>query len=622
MVALMKSFNYLLAILISTLLAACGGGGGGSAASTYTLSGTVSGPWVEGVKISVSGTATTATTNANGGYSISGLPAGTYTITPSLAGYSYSPSAPSVTISADATQNFTASSAVTTHSVSGNVSYAGALAGGITLRVYNSGCATTGCNMIASTRLASQGGAFNNLPYTIRGLQPGSYVVKGGIGVVNSGYPNASNPVGSAPFTISSTDTTGINVTVTDSTPPSPVTPSLDGVSPGNASALVLYTPPTNANGAEIATSYKLYWGTDANASTGGGSVTFPAQGKDNDVKFLTSLSNGAALYFKMTAIVGANESAASTVIGPVTIGAPTGSNTVSGTVTYTGVTPTGPLMVGVFSNSGVVYQLIPSPAANSQSYSFAGVPNGDYQSFAIVDMNGNGLIDTGDISNTSINTPTITVTGNKTSNITLSTAKSTVLANTDHQFDGSSDNYTIILGVHQGLKRPVAVTIFSGPNIGVPYDIGIDPSQNDNWYWLGSVSPAAGDTYKYRVTYSDGTREDLTATVSAVLGTGNMAQSLAAVTDGTGGSSTTAPLFTWTAPSTPPSSFVYRLHLWGNSDSISWDYPNNGDLPSTSPLQALYSGTTLVSGNSYTWQVQVRDAQGNSATRAATYLP
>ena len=107
--------------------------------------------------------------------------------------------------------------------------------------------------------------------------------------------------------------------------------------------------PPADANGNEIATSYKIYWGTDAlTATSGGSSVQFAAQGGNNSFYSLKGLTNGP-WYFKMSALVGTTESAKTAVFGPVTIGAlaTNGITTfnVSGTVTLP-VAANGPMLI------------------------------------------------------------------------------------------------------------------------------------------------------------------------------------------------------------------------------------------------------------------------------------
>jgi len=107
---------------------------------TFAISGTVGGAVADGVSVSLigrtaSGAAITAatTTNARGRYAFKNLQNGTYTVTPTQAGYVFSPPARDVTVSgADATgQDFTSAIAPTTFAISGIVS--GATADGVTI---------------------------------------------------------------------------------------------------------------------------------------------------------------------------------------------------------------------------------------------------------------------------------------------------------------------------------------------------------------------------------------------------------------------------------------------------------------------------------------------------------
>jgi hypothetical protein len=83
---------------------------------TYTISGTVSGN-LAGVTINLTGTSSASTTTASDGtYSFTGLSAGSYTITPSKTGYTFSPASlnPTVTSSNVTGQDFTASAVTNT----------------------------------------------------------------------------------------------------------------------------------------------------------------------------------------------------------------------------------------------------------------------------------------------------------------------------------------------------------------------------------------------------------------------------------------------------------------------------------------------------------------------------
>ena len=72
--------------------------GSGTGPATYTVSGTItlSGAGLSGVTVSTTGGS--ATTNSSGAYTISGLANGSYTLTPALAGYTFTPASQPVTV--------------------------------------------------------------------------------------------------------------------------------------------------------------------------------------------------------------------------------------------------------------------------------------------------------------------------------------------------------------------------------------------------------------------------------------------------------------------------------------------------------------------------------------------
>ena len=132
------------------------------AAATYTISGTL-GAAGAGATVALSGAATqTATASSTGAYSFTGLANGTYTVTPTKSGTTFTPASQNVTVNgANATANFT--SAVVpapTWSISGTLGAAGA---GATVAL--SGAASR-------TATASSTGA-----YSFTGLANGAYTV-------------------------------------------------------------------------------------------------------------------------------------------------------------------------------------------------------------------------------------------------------------------------------------------------------------------------------------------------------------------------------------------------------------------------------------------------------------
>jgi hypothetical protein len=114
---------------------------------TYTVSGTITasgGSPLAGVTVS-NGT-NSAESNSSGIYNITGVPDGTYTLTPSLAGYTFSPASQTVTVAgANVSQNFTALSRVATPAFS---PAAGAYAGAQTVTL---SCATSGAAIYYTT---------------------------------------------------------------------------------------------------------------------------------------------------------------------------------------------------------------------------------------------------------------------------------------------------------------------------------------------------------------------------------------------------------------------------------------------------------------------------------------
>jgi hypothetical protein len=585
-----------------------------SAAPTYTLSGAVTGPWVENVTVSLGGDASATThTNSSGAYSFQGLYAGSYTVAPSLAGYTYTPSGPTVTITAaDATQNFTASADVASYSVSGTVSYGGSKVGRVYIGVVSNNCG--GCSPLAGTSISAPG------PFTVRGLGSGDYMLVAWRDAIGYGARNATDPQGSsATVTIVSADATGVTIALADPAAPTPHTPTGLGVFPGNNGAVLFWDSVTDASNTEAVTAYKIYWGTDAAASNQP-PITVPAM---NDAVYIQgNVTNGTSYYYRISSLVEATESAASGVVGPVIIGAIAGGNTLSGSVTFPGAA-TGPMYVGAFDqNAGVMRATRIASPTSPQAFTVTGIPSGsNYFVFAILDQNNNGLIDAGDLSNTNGGgNQAIAITGATTQNVTLSGANADVRVATQHQIQEGvtgSDSYYIQSRVSGLVKLPVAVTLYSGLGAPVPVDVA---KYFDFETFLGmNGRPNAGDTYGFKVWYSDGTSELKSGTISAVLD--SFAQNLTV----TPTPSSTVPTFSWSAPASPPTSYVYHLSLYG--PSASWFYPQNNGMPSTQlTVQYNFDGnanpSSLVTGTTYYWSVVVQDQNDNQASILTAYTP
>jgi hypothetical protein len=136
-----------------------------SAVATYSISGqvTLTGSGQSGVAVALSGSATnSAMTDGSGNYSFTGLVAGNYTVTPSKAGYNFTPASLTFNnLSANQTANFT--SAVAPFSISGQVTLNGSGQSGVAVALSGS-----------ATNSAMTDGSGN---YSFTGLVNGNYTV-------------------------------------------------------------------------------------------------------------------------------------------------------------------------------------------------------------------------------------------------------------------------------------------------------------------------------------------------------------------------------------------------------------------------------------------------------------
>ena len=580
----------------------------------------MTGPWREGVTVNMTDGATGSTIliGTTGNYSFTVASGASYTLSASLPGYTFSTQTVSVAAGSAAAVTVPAilgAPVIAFTTISGTVTYAGAKDGPVIVSV----ASENSRNVIQwKTRILLTDGSGL---YTIRGVPIGGYIVNARMAASGTGEPNASDPV--APQLTAFTtvgNATEINLVLADPATVTPVVPTLISVTAGSAAAFVLFTTPANGN-QELATAYKIYWSMNADATTGGSSAIFPATGTFNGgFALVKGLTDGNALYFKINALVGGIESATSAVTSsPVTIGAVAGGNTVSGTVDTSGlgeVTTGTRMIVGLYNQTTrATYFSTDTPAA-SVNYSITGVPTGTYYNFAIIDMNGNGVVDTGDISNIKDGTAVTVVAGTNTANLKLSSAPTVSIA-TYYRAHGTI--YNLIVKPSDGAKRVVGVTLYAGHNVAVPRDMAASPG-NDGFIYLqtnavgNAATPQVGDAYGFKVFFSDGTSKLMSSSVTGVLGA-NVPTGLA-TSQTAAGATVAAPQFSWAAPAVTPTAlpYVYNLGLQPTIGSgTTWWMEN---MPS-SQLSVLYNANANASGaalnkDANTWFVQVKDANGN----------
>jgi uncharacterized protein YjbI with pentapeptide repeats len=158
--------------------------------SSYSISGSISGPGGPGAKVTLSGAANAVVTaDSSGNYLFSGLLNGNYTVTPSKIGYVYTPTSQAVTVNGGNVTGVNFSSAdPPSYSISGTISGAGGPGATVTL----SGAA----NAVVT---ADSGGN-----YSFASLQNGNYTVTPS----KSGY--VYTPASHA-VTINGANVTGVN---------------------------------------------------------------------------------------------------------------------------------------------------------------------------------------------------------------------------------------------------------------------------------------------------------------------------------------------------------------------------------------------------------------------------
>jgi hypothetical protein len=137
--------------------------------STYSITGTITGAGAAGASVALSGASSaTVSSNASGNFSFSGLANGTYTVTPTETGYTFTPASQQVTINNGHMLGLSFSSSALGYAISGTITGPGASGATVTLSGTSSGSVVT-----------SASGTFS-----FAGLANGSYTVAAS----NAGY--------------------------------------------------------------------------------------------------------------------------------------------------------------------------------------------------------------------------------------------------------------------------------------------------------------------------------------------------------------------------------------------------------------------------------------------------
>lgn len=629
----------------------------------------------------VGGTTFTQTvdTDNSGNYTFTAVPNGTYTITPALTN-----SGPSVLFYPATQQNVTVSNANVSgenfnvslgYTVSGTVSYSGAHTGWVYVSLVNTFCSGTGGNGTSIVYPFTSGGSF-----TIRGVPPGSYTLQAwmDLSTLNEGAPDEADPAGSTSgLTVSTANLTGQTVTLADPTLSAPTTyPNIKAAAPIDQGVVITYGrgSVTDGNGEEMFTSYTVQWSTSTSGFSSSNQATFKAAGtavnvwilRNGNANMTGSFSNGTAYYFK---IWGSNPAGAgpswtsSTTVTPGPPASGTGLYQVTGTITIpssVSINSGAPLYAGLYDqNTKTAYAAVITNPSNLTGNNFTVYVPADtsYTLFGILDQNHDGLIDAGDVTNTRYNNSTISISGTTSGeNATLPSANSTAIVQTASA-SGASTGYSLYLDLLEANKLPVAVTLTSGPNFINPVDISYCQYCGSVQFPYGfstGATPAVGDTFKFTVTYSDGTQDTGSSSVTGAVTGWNGTNSLPSASDaptnllpnsttGPVAGTRTQPTFTWTDSSNSTGPNVYYIfQLFQASGTcpsggcLIWMIPgSNSNLNGfPSSVQSITWGvdptgggstplvTSLTSGVAYYWYLTAVDSTGNQVSTSTLYIP
>ena len=278
-------------------------------------------------------------------------------------------------------------------------------------------------------------------------------------------------------------------------------------------------------------------------------------------------------------------------------------------------------------------------------------------------------------VANLTISGGSQTLTGSQNATLPATNSLATVTtqysSSTCSGCSGTSTSYQLNFEVVPSNRLPVAVTLNSGPNVintagTVAIDMTSCPNCNNNGgeyqysAALAGGAPKVGDTYGFTVTYSDGTTDPGTVVNGAVTAFGSTGAvvgpsdlpTLTSPASGTTAASDT-PTFTWTWPAEGLTSdtYYYQFSLSNNSgvcegNSCSndvWQVPSGnsglngftyaedqgspyGGTSTTGSLTwgndpsgsgSSPSPSSLTTGNTYNWEIQVQDSNNYPSNSA-----
>jgi hypothetical protein len=488
--------------------------------------------------------------------------------------------------------------------------------------------------------LIAQAGTSLELPggYTLTPLMGSSapvYVVAF-IDTQNQGRLNlATDPFARVRLPITGEDQE-LDLLLTD--PPASATPpdnafstSTLGLADGMLVALGASTD-SSLLGGERADAYTLYWGQQLNPGPGAslGSRTIAARHRLREHGLLVAVHGLApGRYFAGAAARHGSEESRPFSSSAFEVGRQPGAGaTLSGQLTLEATSPSGSVYI-LASSASAPPQAIRMPTTTSPvSWSLPGLPEGQYTLWALLDADGDGIIERATPSPEA--RPKVEVRGTGTVSapgLAFGPAPLRTRFTFGHQntlvFPGGTQSGGIFysFSAFAGTTRPVAMRLQQGQGLPIPFDVpinpraalssiigaGDDPAFVFSWYAadLSSALPG-GSQLSLEIRYADGSSEVRSLAVPTVL-------PLATLTSpGPNALTSATPTFSWMLPSGLPASATQRLTVSQNGFSPIWQR----ELP-VSQSQVTFNddgkaSEALQAGKGYVWSVDLLDAEGN----------
>jgi hypothetical protein len=399
-----------------------------------------------------------------------------------------------------------------------------------------------------------------------------------------------------------------------DPAPPAPAAPTGLSAAPGAGSLLLTWTGP-QVDGAEAAVAYRVSTGSTP-AAGDGPTFVVSAVGASGGHAVIGGLVDGAPTYARVAGIFpgagAATVEGPAASVGPVTIGAPAGGATVSGTVAFpAGLS--GALYVVLADMATGTYNVQAIPAASSpQPFTLPGVADGDKFLMVILDRDGSHH---GSPTDLRVERPTVVAGDVGGVAVTLAGGDASFKVTTFAlQWDGGAPAYQTEVVVTPMERDVLFAALVEGD--GFPLQVSL-PYLGDlrSRTAVTATPPVVGAPYRAHVYFGPGFDPAVyTVYDAAVTGVVPFPASVETVTATP--RSATMPGLAWTTAAPLPAGSSYEVELADDAGALLFSAYGLGPAVTS----VAYQGAPLQAGRTYVWSLMAIDGGGNRARTMQTY--